>query len=91
MWALTGIYGLNKYSTERYLGQGQVTEFAYRTVVPATPVIDAAFKGGKEAIDAVYGEDVDFSPVLKGIPLVGPMTYNWFGGGAEKYNKRLDD
>jgi len=27
--------------------------------------------------------------LLRNVPLVGPLIYNWFGGGAEKYNERL--
>ena len=59
-------------------------------MTPATPIVDSVFKGVKEGIDAAYGEDVNLKPVLKGIPLVGPLAYNWFGGGAEKYNERLE-
>jgi hypothetical protein len=92
MWSLLGIYGINKYATERYIQQGQVTDFFYQSVVPATPIIDAVFKGGTELIESIYNdEDIDLSPVLKGIPMVGPIAYNWFGGGAEKYNDRLED
>ena len=35
------------------------------------------------------GEDnPDISPILRNVPGVGPIIYNWFGGGAEKYNER---
>tara|TARA_R110000851_G_scaffold153985_2_gene296093 strand:+ start:2257 stop:5133 length:2877 start_codon:yes stop_codon:yes gene_type:complete len=90
MWALTGVYGIDKYSTEKYLQEGKPTEYVVNFIVPATPIIDAAFKTGKKGIDAIYGEDVDFKPAFKAIPLVGPLAYNWFGGGAEKYNERLE-
>jgi len=26
---------------------------------------------------------------MKDMPIIGPILYNWFGGGAEKYNRRL--
>lgn len=90
MWALTGVYGIDKYTTDRYLKEGRVTEYAVNFITPATPIVDSVFKGVKEGIDAAYGEDVNLKPVLKGIPLVGPLAYNWFGGGAEKYNERLE-
>ena len=90
MWALTGVYGIDKYTTDRYLKEGRVTEYAINFMTPATPIVDSVFKGVKEGIDAAYGEDVNLKPVLKGIPLVGPLAYNWFGGGAEKYNERLE-
>ena len=86
MWALTGVYGIDKYTTDRYLKEGRVTEYAVNFITPATPIVDSVFKVGKEGIDALYGEDVNLEPALKGIPLVGPLAYNWFGGGAEKYN-----
>ena len=90
MWALTGVYGIDKYSTERYLEKGKLTEFAVNFIRPATPIIDETLKTGKKGLDALYGEDVDFKPALKAIPLIGPLAYNWFGGGAEKYNERLE-
>ena len=90
MWALTGVYGIDKYTTDRYLKEGRVTEYAVNFITPATPIVDSVFKVGKEGIDALYGEDVNLEPALKGIPLVGPLAYNWFGGGAEKYNERLE-
>ncbi len=90
MWALTGVYGIDKYSTERYLEKGKLTEYAVNFIRPATPIIDEAFKTGIKGLDALYGEDVDFKPAFKAIPLVGPLAYNWFGGGAEKYNERLE-
>jgi hypothetical protein len=53
-------------------------------IAPATPVIDAALKVGI----APFQEDPKLAPVLRAVPLVGPMIYNWFGGGAEKFNER---
>jgi hypothetical protein len=91
MWALTGVYGIDKYSTDKYLKEGKVTEYVVNLFTPATPIIDGLFKGGKEFYDFTQDEEVNLEPTLKAIPLVGPIVYNWFGGGAEKYNERLDD
>ena len=85
MWSLLGIYGISKYTSERYLERGDVKGFAINTLVPATPVIDAAFKLGRE----LPKEDPNIETTLKAVPVVGPVVYNWFGGGAEKYNQRL--
>jgi len=35
-------------------------------------------------------EDPNFKKYLRAVPTVGPMLYNWFGGGAEKYNERVE-
>jgi len=87
LWALLGVFGLNKYTAERYLGRGDIKGAALNTLLPATPLIEAAWKGTTE----VFEEEPDYAPVLKGVPVVGPLAYNWFGGGAEKYNERLRD
>lgn len=87
LWALLGVFGISKYTTDRYLGRGDIKGAVANTVLPATPLIEAAFKGVTEP----FKEDPNYAPVLKGIPMVGPMVYNWFGGGAEKFNERLED
>ena len=87
VWALLGVFGANKYVSERYVGRGDIKGAVVNTLVPATPLIEAAIKGTLEP----FKDDPDLAPVMKGIPVVGPLFYNWFGGGAEKYNERLDD
>jgi hypothetical protein len=87
LWALLGVFGMNKYTAERYLGRGDIKGAVINTLAPATPLIEAAWKGTTE----VFEEEPDYAPVLKGVPVVGPLAYNWFGGGAEKYNERLRD
>ncbi len=86
LWALLGVFGMNKYVSERYLSRGDISGAVANTLIPATPIIKAVIKGTSE----VFEEDPDFAPVLKGVPVVGPLFYNWFGGGAEKFNERLD-
>lgn len=87
MWALLGVFGMNKYTAERYLQRGDVKGALTNFWMPATPLFDAAFTLGKE----LPQDEPSLEPVLKGIPLVGPLVYNWFGGGAEKFNERLKD
>ena len=86
LWALLGAYGLNQYTYDRYLSQGDVKGAAMAYVAPATPVIDAAFTLATE----LPKDEPKLEGVLRGIPYVGPLVYSWFGGGAEKYNERLD-
>ena len=87
LWSLLGVLGLNKYTQERYLARGDVKGAFINTLTPATPMIGAIVTLGKE----LPKDDPNLEPALKGVPVVGPMFYNWFGGGAEKYNERLDD
>lgn len=88
-FALLGVYGINKYMSDRYLQRGDIKGLAANTIIPATPVFDAGAKLVTETLSS--DEEKDYSTVLKGVPVVGPMLYNWFGGGAEKFNERLDD
>jgi len=85
MWSLLGAFGVSKYTSERYLQRGDIQGAAVNLLVPATPVIDAAFKLGTE----LPKDDPNIETTLKAVPVVGPILYNWFGGGAEKYNQRL--
>lgn len=86
LWALLGVLGLNKYTNEHYLGRGDIKGALVNTLVPATPLIDAVVTLGKE----LPKDDPNLEPALKGLPVVGPLFYSWFGGGAEKYNEKLD-
>ena len=85
LWALLGAYGMNEYVFSKYISQGKIKEGAVAYVTPATPIIDAAFTLGVE----LPKDDPKLEPTLRAIPFVGPLVYSWFGGGAEKYNKRL--
>lgn len=87
LWALTGVYGINRYISDKYLSEGNVTEAAVNMIAPATPIIDAVFQAPVELTQ----EDPNLAKYMRSIPVVGPMLYNWFGGGAEKYNERLRD
>ena len=51
------------------------------------PLIEAALEGGASLAS---GEDPNWSKQLRNIPMIGPILYNWFGPGAENYNKQLE-
>lgn len=87
LWALAGVYGINKYVSDKYLSKGNVKEAAVNMLAPATPIIDAVFQAPFELAE----EDPNLEKYMRNIPVVGPMFYNWFAGGAEKYNERLRD
>lgn len=87
MWALLGVYGMNEYTNERYLKRGDFKGAAINQLVPATPIIDAAFTLATE----LPKDDPNIARTLRAVPLVGPLVYAWFGGGAELYNERLKE
>ena len=84
--ALLGVYGFNKYGYDKYIKQGKLTDWAVNTISPALPLIDSATTLGYEATE----EDPDFGAVVRPVPLVGNIVYNWILGGAEKYNERIE-
>ena len=86
LWALTGVFGVNKYVSDKYISQGKITDAAIETLAPATPIIDAITEGAVMLTD----EDADASKLLRSVPLFGPILYNYFGGGLEKYNERME-
>jgi hypothetical protein len=87
MWSLTSVYGLNRYTTEKYLQQGKFTDAAFNIIQPPVPILEMV----QGTVTEATKEDPDFAKYTRSIPVVGPMFYNWFGGGAEKYNERLRD
>ncbi len=91
-FSLLGVYGVNEYSVNRLAQDKDITSFIGRLVTPAT---DLALLLPKVAIDVYqdqFGDDLfyeaDFGKHIRPLPGVGPLFYNWFGGGAEKYNER---
>ena len=84
VWGYLGVYGMSKWGSSKLLEDGKLVDRAADMVTPAAPLLDAA--GG--AVKEVGEDDPDFSKQLKSVPLVGPMMYYWFLGGAEKYNEK---
>ena len=39
---------------------------------------------------APFEDNPKLSRHLRSIPGIGPFAYNWFGGGAEKYNDWIE-
>lgn len=95
VYSLLGVYGVNEYNASKYIAGGKPTEFLLQTIAPAMPIVDAVVNTGIEAIGPAFTRrgyrrtDIkDFASALRAIPGIGPLVYNWFGGGAEKYNER---
>lgn len=96
-WALGGVYGIDKYTSERYLANGQFKEAAFNLIAPATPLIDAALSVGTDAYKHLADlkskpdflvEAPNYAKYLKPVPVFGNLVYQWFLGGAEAWNER---
>ena len=86
MWSLLGVYGMNQYTVDKYWSNGDWKGAVFNQIAPATPIIDAALTLGGE----VFEDDPDMSKVVRSVPIVGPLAYNWLLGGAENYNERRE-
>tara|TARA_R110002124_G_C8954038_1_gene513513 strand:+ start:91 stop:3396 length:3306 start_codon:yes stop_codon:yes gene_type:complete len=84
LWALLGVFGFSKYNAEQYFAKGDAVGGVINMVAPAAPLINAAFSGVIE----LGKEEPEFEALLKPVPVVGDITYNWLLGGAEKYNDK---
>ena len=81
LWNLLGVYGLSKYTSDKYLARGEISQAVANTLAPPMTVADTLAKG------TTQGEP---EKLLKLIPVFGNLLYNWLGGGAEKYNEYLE-
>ena len=84
MWNLLSVYGLNRYTTDRYVSNGDWKGAVTNLITPATPLIDSLFSLGGE----VLSDDPNIAKLVKPVPIVGNLTYNWMLGGAEEFNER---
>jgi hypothetical protein len=86
LWSLLGVYGLSKFTTDKYLKRGEIGQAAANTLFPPLTLADNIAKG---VIDAT-NEDSETLKGLKTIPVYGDLLYMWFGGGAEKAIERRE-
>ena len=87
LWALLGVYGMNKYTTDKYWSQGDWKGGIYQTIVPATPLIDMIIQG----VQIPFEEEPAYRKLVTPVPGVGRLFSSWLLGGAETYNERQDD
>lgn len=79
------MFGVSSYLAERYLGQGNVSQFVVNTVAPPLGWLDAA---AKDISNVVESGDMLPEKTLAQLPLGGKIWYQWFGGGIEKDQER---
>ena len=92
VFSLLGVYGVNEYNIERLAQDGDIITAAGRIVAPPLNLLEAvpgiAFELYKEHTDEFGFYDAKLEKYMRDVPGVGPFLYNWYGGGAEKYNER---
>jgi len=84
MWNLLSVYGINRYTTDKYLSNGDWTGAVVNTIMPATPLISNALSLGTELLE----EEPNVEKLIKPVPIVGNLVYNWMLGGAEEFNEK---
>lgn len=91
MWQTLGVFGFDKYSYSRYAQRGDFTGWLNNQVMPAIPLVNALGEG-LDAATYVFDDEKEASAskLIRPLPIFGDLTYNWFLGGAEKYNKRVE-
>ena len=91
VWQLAGVYGFNKYNADQLASDGRIDRFFMNLVTPASNIPVALFGAAVESGKLLSGtvREPEYEKFMKDMPIIGPILYNWFGGGAEKYNRRL--
>jgi len=90
---LTSLFFLNKYALGD-IQKGDLTAFAGDLVVPPVPPVEAALKqvfGDKK--EEVFGEPstTGTADLMKTMPIVGRVLYDWVLGGKEKAIQKDED
>ena len=84
IWSYLGVYGMGKYGANKFLENGKILDRFADLLTPAAPMVDAVTSASVQ----VTKDDPNYAKQLKSVPLVGPMMYYWFLGGAEEHNDR---
>ena len=91
MWNLLGVYGFGKYQFEQS-GRDGLVDTTFGMAQPPIPLVDAA-EGAYKYVTAEENfndPNKDARKVVRNLPVVGNIATNWFMGGAEAYNQRLE-
>lgn len=83
LWYLGSMAGVSKYSANQ-VASGDMSGAIVNFLAPAAPFLDVPFHMLKQ----VTAEDPNYEAAMRNIPLAGNLIYNWFGGGAEKFDER---
>jgi len=84
IFGVLGVYGINKYSTERYFSQGKVVEGFANIVAPPSNLIESLFELPQEMAKKDPNYEEAIARMIKPLPIVGKLAYQWIFGGMEK-------
>ena len=84
IFGVLGVYGINKYSTERYFSQGKVVEGLANIVAPPSNLIESLFELPQEMAKKDPNYEEAIARMIKPLPIVGKLAYQWIFGGMEK-------
>ena len=84
IFGILGVYGINKYSTERYFSQGKVVEGLANIVAPPSNLIESLFELPQEMAKKDPNYEEAIARMIKPLPIVGKLAYQWIFGGMEK-------
>ena len=76
------VFGGSQYVMDKYVGKGQIGTAVGEIIAPPTDWINAI---GEDVMSAASGEFVGSdSKMMRELPIIGKVWYNFFGGGLEK-------
>lgn len=81
LWALLGVFGANKYTSDRYIRNGDITDAGWALIRPPTPIIDALAKLPSDVIQDEI--DDNLWNYVRPLPATGDLMYYWLGDGIE--------
>lgn len=91
------IFGVNDY-TLKGLSEGKVADWFSTMWMPPASVLGAPVQDAAMILNKAFDPDEEFtsedfynSQTLPRVPFVGTIIKQTLGGGAEKYNERLED
>ena len=84
--ALSGVFGVGKYNIDRYINKGDIKGAVLNTVLPPLTAVNTLQGVSTE----LFEEEPDLAKKMKNLPLLGNIVYNFWGGGIEEYNDRLN-
>ena len=98
---LLAVYGFNEYAYTKLDQSQDIGDFASNYIIPPFNIFEGGYKGyielkklSNQELGTEFGDinfqiqEPNFDKAYKELPIVGPIYYQWFGGGAEKYNER---
>ena len=81
------MFGASEYVTDKFLSEGKVASGLKEIISPPLVYIDAI---GQDIENLVTSGQALPENVLRQLPLIGQIWYNFFGGGIERYYEKKE-